>query len=209
MFASRYLATSFSSSTLFSTLASTRQGAILVYKFLVPRLPGKHTKLCILIELFTMLYHVVFFFKFRSCYYWISLLCHIFTLSRPADRTSIHNPPWFCKEWRVPLNRGIYTAFSYILFITLVIYRMTEPQEPIVYLVDAMLGVFITSYRYVSKCLGYFALGNNDKFILAWGMLAQPFFSGAWRVQVQKCGGSRRDISHSGITTTSSWTCSS
>ena len=70
---------------------------------------------------------------------------------RPADRTSIHDPPWFCKEWRVPLNRGIYTAFSYILFITLVIYRMTEPQEPIVYLVDAMLGVFITSYRYIKK----------------------------------------------------------
>ena len=67
---------------------------------------------------------------------------------RPADRTSIHNPPWFCKEWRVPLNRGIYTAFSYILFISLVIYRMTEPQQPIVYLVDAMLGIFITSYRY-------------------------------------------------------------
>ena len=76
---------------------------------------------------------------------------------RPADRTSIHDPPWFCKEWRVPLNRGIYTAFSYILFITLVIYRMTEPQEPIVYLVDAMLGVFITSYRFFQ---------NNDAFIL-------------------------------------------
>ena len=74
---------------------------------------------------------------------------------RPADRTSIHDPPWFCKEWRVPLNRGIYTAFSYILFITLVIYRMTEPQEPIVYLVDAMLGVFITSYRYLKKVYAF------------------------------------------------------
>ena len=94
------------------------------------------------IELFTKLYYLYFFFIEFHCFVTFS------HLSRPADRTSIHNPPWFCKEWRVPLNRGIYTAFSYILFITLVIYRMTEPQEPIVYLVDAMLGVFITSYRY-------------------------------------------------------------
>ena len=81
-------------------------------------------------------------------------------LGRPADRTSIHNPPWFCKEWRVPLNRGIYTAFSYILFISLVIYRMTEPQQPIVYLVDAMLGIFITSYRYFFP----FIIGINPIF---------------------------------------------
>ena len=88
---------------------------------------------------------------------------------RPADRTSIHDPPWFCKEWRVPLNRGIYTAFSYILFITLVIYRMTEPQEPIVYLVDAMLGVFITSYRYFKTMIPLYlvCLLMNAKPILA------------------------------------------
>ena len=78
---------------------------------------------------------------------------------RPADRTSIHSPPWFCKEWRVPLNRGIYTAFSYILFITLVIYRMTEPKEPIVYLVDALLGVFITSYSMRDLGTAFFLWG--------------------------------------------------
>ena len=65
---------------------------------------------------------------------------------RPADRTSIHNPPWFCKEWRVPLNRGIYTAFSYILFITLIILNVTEPAAPFSYIIDILLGVFILSY---------------------------------------------------------------
>ena len=50
------------------------------------------------------------------------------------------------KEWRVPLNRGIYTAFSYILFITLIILSVMDPGAPLVYVIDALLGIFITSY---------------------------------------------------------------
>merc|ERR1719233_1167236 len=64
----------------------------------------------------------------------------------PSSGERIHHPPWFCKEWRVPLNRGIYTAFSYILFISLIMCYVTEPEKPMVYMVDALLGVFITSY---------------------------------------------------------------
>ena len=44
------------------------------------------------------------------------------------------------------MNRGIYTAFSYILFISLIISNVNEPKVPMVYLVDILLGVFITSY---------------------------------------------------------------
>ena len=50
-----------------------------------------------------------------------------------------YTTPWFCKEWRVPLNRGIYTAFSYIIFISLIICYVTEPTYPIVYIVEALL----------------------------------------------------------------------
>ena len=78
---------------------------------------------------------------------------------RPADRTSIHNPPWFCKEWRVPLNRGIYTAFSYILFISLILTSVTEPPTPAIYIVDALLGVFITSYSLRDLGTAFFLWG--------------------------------------------------
>ena len=79
--------------------------------------------------------------------------------NRPADRTSIHNPPWFCKEWRVPLNRGIYTAFSYILFISLILTSVTEPPTPAIYIVDALLGVFITSYSLRDLGTAFFLWG--------------------------------------------------
>ena len=82
------------------------------------------------------------------CYLLLFLYPLFYPCLFPSEGQKPPSTPWFCKEWRVPLNRGIYTAFSYILFISLVIYRMTEPQQPIVYLVDAMLGIFITSYRY-------------------------------------------------------------
>ena len=65
---------------------------------------------------------------------------------KPSTGERAPNPPWFCREWRVPLNRGIYTAFSYILFISLIISNVNEPEAPMVYLVDILLGVFITSY---------------------------------------------------------------
>ena len=44
------------------------------------------------------------------------------------------------------MNRGIYTAFSYILFITLIIFNVTEPAAPNSYIIDILLGVFILSY---------------------------------------------------------------
>ena len=56
------------------------------------------------------------------------------------------NSPWFCKEWQVPLNRGIYTAFSYILFISLIIINVTKPRPPLNYTIEILLGVFILSY---------------------------------------------------------------
>ena len=46
----------------------------------------------------------------------------------------------------MPLNRGIYTAFSYILFITLIIFNVTEPAAPSSVIIDILLGVFILSY---------------------------------------------------------------
>ena len=78
---------------------------------------------------------------------------------RPADRTSIHRPPWFCKEWRVPLNRGIYTAFSYILFISLILTSVTEPAAPTIYIVDALLGIFIVSYSLRDLGTAFFLWG--------------------------------------------------
>ena len=50
------------------------------------------------------------------------------------------------QEWRVPLNRAIYTAFSYCLFISLVLCYVYEPATPYIYWVDGALAVFITSY---------------------------------------------------------------
>ena len=54
-----------------------------------------------------------------------------------------------------------------------------------------------------------FDLWIKDKLLPAWEMLAQHFFSGAWKAQVLKYAVSRKDISHFGITTTSSWIFSS
>ena len=46
----------------------------------------------------------------------------------------------------MPLNRAIYTAFSYCLFISLVLCYVYEPATPYIYWVDGALAVFITSY---------------------------------------------------------------
>ena len=70
-----------------------------------------------------------------------------------------YTTPWFCKEWRVPLNRGIYTAFSYIIFISLIICYVTEPTYPIVYIVEALLLVFIISYTMRDLGTAFFLWG--------------------------------------------------
>ena len=110
----------------------------------------------------TIIYLIIFYHAFIHQGKKISsFLCiHIgIHHDRPADRTSIHNPPWFCKEWRVPLNRGIYTAFSYILFISLILTSVTEPATPTIYIVDALLGVFITSYSLRDLGTAFFLWG--------------------------------------------------
>ena len=79
------------------------------------------------------------------CYLLLFLYpCFYQCISKRSDRGD--RPPWFCREWQVPLNRGIYTAFSYILFITLIILNVTEPAAPFSYIIDILLGVFILSY---------------------------------------------------------------
>ena len=82
------------------------------------------------------------------CYLLLFLYPFFYPCVYPQSSTGgrAPTPPWFCREWRVPLNRGIYTAFSYILFISLIISNVNEPSAPMVYLVDILLGVFITSY---------------------------------------------------------------
>lgn len=70
-----------------------------------------------------------------------------------------YTTPWFCKEWRVPLNRGIYTAFSYIIFISLIICYVTEPTYPIVYIVEALLLIFIISYTMRDLGTAFFLWG--------------------------------------------------
>ena len=57
------------------------------------------------------------------------------------------------------MNRGIYTAFSYILFISLIISNVNEPKVPMVYLVDILLGVFITSYSMRDLGTAFFLWG--------------------------------------------------
>ena len=81
------------------------------------------------------------------CYLLLFLYpCFYRCIVNPGSNAGGGNSPWFCKEWQVPLNRGIYTAFSYILFISLIIINVTEPRPPLNYTIEILLGVFILSY---------------------------------------------------------------
>ena len=92
-------------------------------------------------------YRLLHVLKQVPCYLLLVLYpCFSRCIVNPSSSEAAHNAPWFCKEWQVPLNRGIYTAFSYILFISLIIMNVTEPQPPFRYTVDFLLGVFILSY---------------------------------------------------------------
>ena len=96
--------------------------------------------------IFSRFLHVL---KQVPCYLLLFLYPFFYPCIFPSNNNSESNPamiPWFCKEWRVPLNRAIYTAFSYCLFITLVLCYVYEPPKPYIYWVDAALAVFITSY---------------------------------------------------------------
>ena len=96
--------------------------------------------------IFSRFLHVL---KQVPCYLLLFLYPFFYPCIFPDEATAGGNPgviPWFCKEWRVPLNRAIYTAFSYCLFITLVLCYVYEPSTPFIYWIDAALAIFITSY---------------------------------------------------------------
>ena len=95
--------------------------------------------------IFSRFLHVL---KQVPCYILLFLYPFFYPCIFP-DKNEDSNPemiPWFCKEWRVPLNRAIYTAFSYCLFISLVLCYVYEPSTPYIYWVDGGLAIFITSY---------------------------------------------------------------
>jgi hypothetical protein len=42
--------------------------------------------------------------------------------------------PWFVKQWQAPLNRCIYTAFSYTVFLICICMYVAEVQPPGIHL---------------------------------------------------------------------------
>ena len=111
------------------------------YWLLTPFKVSESKDFTISILSFSRFLHVL---KQVPCYLLLFLYpCFYQCISKPGSSL---NPPWFCREWQVPLNRGIYTAFSYIIFITLIIINVTEPGAPTTNVIDILLGVFILSY---------------------------------------------------------------
>ena len=92
--------------------------------------------------MFSRFLHVL---KQVPCYLLLFLYPFFYPCIFPSKGTDTVTP-WFCKEWRVPLNRAIYTAFSYCLFISLILCYVYEPSVPYIYWVDGLLAIFITSY---------------------------------------------------------------
>ena len=68
--------------------------------------------------------------------------------------------PWFAKQWRVPLNRCIYTAFSYCIFLFYIILYVAETQAPLVLWIDALTAVWIVSYTF--RDMGTGAINYTD-----------------------------------------------
>ena len=64
--------------------------------------------------------------------------------------------PWFAKQWRVPLNRCIYTAFSYLIFLLNITLYVAEVQPPTVHWIDALTAVWIVSYTFRDMGTAYF-----------------------------------------------------
>jgi hypothetical protein len=48
----------------------------------------------------------------------------------------------------VPLNRCIYTAFSYTIFLVYIILYVAELQPPAIYVIDVLSAVWIVSYTF-------------------------------------------------------------
>ena len=59
--------------------------------------------------------------------YYLSILC-FFMQGNDYDGSSGMQMPWFAKQWRVPLNRCIYTAFSYLIFLLYITLYVAEVQ---------------------------------------------------------------------------------
>ena len=69
----------------------------------------------------------------------------VFQANNQVDGSSM---PWFAKQWRVPLNRCIYTAFSYCIFLFYIILYVAEVQKPTILWIDALTAVWIVSYTF-------------------------------------------------------------
>jgi len=72
------------------------------------------------------------------------------------DGTSGMQMPWFAKQWRVPLNRCIYTAFSYLIFLLYITLYVAEVQAPTVHWIDVLTAVWIVSYTFRDIGTAYF-----------------------------------------------------
>ncbi len=60
------------------------------------------------------------------------------------------------KQWRVPLNRCIYTSFSYMIFLVFIIIYVAETQPPSIYWIDILTAVWIVSYTCRDMGTAYF-----------------------------------------------------
>ncbi|XP_059085448.1 short transient receptor potential channel 6-like [Tigriopus californicus] len=77
--------------------------------------------------------------------------------SNPAGNGTISSRvPWFVRQWRVPLNRCIYTAFSYMMFLFFIILYVAETQPPIIYWIDIFTATWIMSYTCRDMGTAYF-----------------------------------------------------
>jgi len=92
-------------------------------------------------------YFLLFLFPF------FSTCCPWSNANNQVDGSSM---PWFAKQWRVPLNRCIYTAFSYCIFLFYIILYVAEVQKPTILWIDALTAVWIVSYTFRDMGTAYF-----------------------------------------------------
>lgn len=100
-------------------------------------------------------------FKQVPCYFLLFLFplfshCCPWIKSGANGHPSGSRIPWFVKQWRVPLNRCIYTAFSYMIFLFYIILYVAEVQPPTVHWIDALTAVWIISYTFRDMGTAYF-----------------------------------------------------
>ena len=90
-------------------------------------------------------------------------------------------PPWFVKQWRTPLNRCLYTAFSYMMFLVFIIIYVAEVQPPAIYWIDCLTAVWILSYTFrdigTGKAFVQIKTVLSTLFILVLATLCERFWS--------------------------------